>query len=937
MVLFFRPAVKKKLMMRISLSFAVAFVAILGWASSSRAASFNLTCASYSNMSVSDLVINADQNDDVTISGVQAGTVIRLESSFHSYGTGNPPIQPGDRFGVDFSLTNATPATVSHDNINAGDSSSTDTTATAAGSVVVNMSLAKPAGATGAARQSWTVTCVDGAAPSVALSGQPATLNSTAPYDVIAIFSETVVDFNDVPGDVTVVNGTLTGIVGGPNLYRLQITPDGTGDVSVTVPAGAARDVAGNDNTVSNTVTSTFDATAPSVALSGAPATLNSTAPFNVTATFSEDVTGLTAGEITVTNGSVTGLGGGPSAYTLQITPDGNGDVSVTVPAGAAQDGAGNDNTVSNTVTSTFDATAPSVALSGAPATLNSTAPFNVTATFSEDVTGLTAGEITVTNGSVTGLGGGPSAYTLQITPDGNGDVSVTVPAGAAQDGAGNDNTVSNTVTSTFDATAPSVALSGAPATLNSTAPFNVTATFSEDVTGLTAGEITVTNGSVTGLGGGPSAYTLQITPDGNGDVSVTVPAGAAQDGSGNDNTVSNTVTSTFDATAPSVALSGAPATLNSTAPFNVTATFSEDVTGLTAGEITVTNGSVTGLGGGPSAYTLQITPDGNGDVSVTVPAGAAQDGSGNDNTVSNTIVVRSTVVEETQREVAAFMLNRANRLASNQPGLVHFLRQGGGCGSFNAQVTNGSGSLDGCVSQGNVWESITGVWSKDSSYALGTIGAHHFVNPNLIIGGMLQFDRFETDQSNASGTGWMVGPYFAAKHGSHPVYFEGRLLYGETSNQISPLGTYSDSFDTVRWLAQLRATGEFDYRNTTLMPLLDFTYTEDTQQAYVDGLGNTIPEQTVGLTQISAGLDFSMPLATSSGDLTLFGGMSGIYSSTTGGAVKPDFEDLRGRTHLGLNYGLENGANMRINGFLDGIGSGFKNYGVEAKYEMRF
>ena len=77
---------------------------------------------------------------------------------------------------------------------------------------------------------------------------------------------------------------------------------------------------------------------------------------------------------------------------------------------------------------------------------------------------------------------------------------------------------------------------------------------------------------------------------------------------------------------------------------------------------------------------------------------------------------------------------------------------------------------------------------------------------------------------NNASGRGWMVGPYFVAKTPEQPLYFEGRLLYGQTDNEISPLGTYTDSFETERWLAQLRATGEYKIRNTTLMPLLDVT-----------------------------------------------------------------------------------------------------------------
>ncbi|MCB1655431.1 MAG: hypothetical protein KDI41_16480, partial [Pseudomonadales bacterium] len=255
------------------------------------------------------------------------------------------------------------------------------------------------------------------------------------------------------------------------------------------------------------------------------------------------------------------------------------------------------------------------------------------------------------------------------------------------------------------------------------------------------------------------------------------------------------------DTTSPSVTLSSTTTTLTSTAPFMVTATFDEDVTGFDdlVNDVTITNGTVTAITGGPSVYTLTVTPTGAGDVEITVPAAAAQDlatPTPNDNTASNTLVIGNQIVELTQEAIAGFMLGRANNLASNQPGLTRFL-MGDGCGNFSANATEGSGSIDGCVSHGNTWAEITGAWSGDDSYTLASFGAHGFVNPNLLVGGMVQFDHAEDSANNASGTGWMVGPYFVAQVPDQPLFFEGRLLYGQTDNDISPLGTYTDSFET--------------------------------------------------------------------------------------------------------------------------------------------
>ena len=394
------------------------------------------------------------------------------------------------------------------------------------------------------------------------------------------------------------------------------------------------------------------------------------------------------------------------------------------------------------------------------------------------------------------------------------------------------------------------------------------------------------------------------------------------------------------DTTSPTVTLSSTTTTLTGTAPFTVTATFDEAVTGFNdlVNDITIANGSVTGITAvSATVYTLNITPTGVGDVSITVPAAAAQDAASNPNTASNTLVIGNTIVADTQKAIAGFMLGRANNLASNQPGLTRFL-MGDGCGAFNANATEAAGSINGCIARGNTWAEITSSWGGGNSYALASFGAHGFVNPNLLVGGMVQFDHAKDDANKASGSGYMVGPYFVAQVPDQPLYFEGRLLYGQTDNKISPLGTFTDSFKTERMLAQLRATGEYKLENTTLMPLFDLTYTDDAQKTYTDSLGNTIPGQKVALTQVTAGMDFKTPLPSQSGALDLTGGLSGIYASTqNGAAAQQDFEGGRGRAHLGLNYTTAVGATLNVGTFYDGIGSKHEAYGANLGFNWKF
>ncbi|MBD1940078.1 DUF4347 domain-containing protein, partial [Microcoleus sp. FACHB-68] len=109
-------------------------------------------------------------------------------------------------------------------------------------------------------------------------------------------------------------------------------------------------------------------------------------------------------------------------------------------------------------------AVAPTVSLTSASAaTVN--APFTVTATFSEAVTGFTAADLTLSNGAVSNFAGSGTTYTFTVTPTAQGPVSVSVPGAVATDAAGNNNTAATALTRTFDSLAPSVSLTSAAGT----------------------------------------------------------------------------------------------------------------------------------------------------------------------------------------------------------------------------------------------------------------------------------------------------------------------------------------------------------------------------------------------------------------------------------------------------------------------------------------
>ena len=524
-------------------------------------------------------------------------------------------------------------------------------------------------------------------------------------------------------------------------------------------------------------------------------------------------------------------------------------------------------------------------------------------------------------------------------TPQQSGTVTLV-----AADATGNNSALAN-ADFVGDDTPPTISISALSGSTNGT--YTAAITLSEDSTDFGVTDLTLGNATATLTGSG-TRYIATLTPDADGTITLYVAAGAFTDTVGNSNLASNTVNAIFDGTAPTVSISGAPESLAGNRSFSVIVTFSEPVTGFDAADINATNAAVTGLSGSGASYVATLKASGAGDVRILIPANVTADAAGNGNLASNMLDITDVTVERTQELIASYMQTRANQLIRNQPSLISFL-SGAGKNTFNFAATRGSGNFDFATSgEYPVWVKANGSWTTDgdskSKYVFGALGSHRAINENLLVGAMLQFDHLSEDTSVASvsGTGWMVGPYFVARSASQPLYFEGRLLYGETSNNISPFGTYEDSFDTTRMLAQLRVAGELSFGTTTLNPFLDASYITDDQTNYMDSLGNTIPEQGIALGQIEIGTDFSRMIPVSSGELELLGGVSGIWSHTSGNGfastVTPDYEGGRARVELGIKLTMSAGQRFTAATYYDGIGAkGFESYGLSLGFETQF
>ena len=98
------------------------------------------------------------------------------------------------------------------------------------------------------------------------------------------------------------------------------------------------------------------------------------------------------------------------------------------------------------------DTTAPTVTI-GTTASAPVNRPFPISITFSEVVTGFALDDLIVGNGGASELQGNAASYTATVTPAASGPVTIDIPAGAAQDTAGNPSVASTQFSITADLT----------------------------------------------------------------------------------------------------------------------------------------------------------------------------------------------------------------------------------------------------------------------------------------------------------------------------------------------------------------------------------------------------------------------------------------------------------------------------------------------------
>ena len=381
---------------------------------------------------------------------------------------------------------------------------------------------------------------------------------------------------------------------------------------------------------------------APEAALTSEIGDYTKLTNITVAVKFTEIVTNFTVDCITATHGRAENLASiDGSSYTFTLVPTNASLVDVTFGVSAAL-GAGKVQDVDSvwnvgvvTYTTTFDSIAPVPTLATTANPRTSVSPIPYTLLFSKVVTGLTAADISVVNGTAGSLNGSGNSYTFSVTPSANGTVSVILPSGVCQDAAGNLNAASSQIDVVFDDVAPTTTIASSVTPRTNTNVIPVAIVFSESMTNFDVSDIVVANGTITVfVMVGRAQYTFNLIVTAQGTVSVTVPANVAQDDAGNGNLV-GTGSWVYDATSPTVIITSTTTSPTRTAPIYVSVTFDKTVVGFTVADVATTLGTVQNFSGSGAFYTFTVMPTAFGTVKVEIPAGVCVDEAGNANTVA--------------------------------------------------------------------------------------------------------------------------------------------------------------------------------------------------------------------------------------------------------------------------------------------------------------
>lgn len=493
-------------------------------------------------------------------------------------------------------------------------------------------------------------------------------------------------------------------------------------------------------------------------------------------------------------------------------------------------------------------------------------------------------------------------------------------------------------------------------------------------ITGTHAGDFSVTQDLPASQSMGAVLFTIAFDPSGPGlrQATVEIPSNVAG---------KNPYTFAIQGTGTGVTtgqvtfvarVSGGETTINLTSPTTALAVSlvttngeaQQTIANVASGTHSVTLPDLTALGFGWTAISCN---DGDSTVDLASLTLTLELGVGEDLTCTLELVETRAA---TSRMIADFLGARNRQILANQPGFSRrWARLNGGGdapSSLTASVLGFSHTFafpfqvavsENALSYAATLSGLTGnaaarsgdigswdVWSEgrlsrfddstsdNGGFAVVHGGADYRFSDNLLLGVSVSVDWTEQDNAanagHISGTGWMAGPY-ATLRLDERVFVDLRAAWGQSSNEISPFGTYTNSFETTRWLIAGAVGGDYVYGNWSLNPIVSAQFIQERQEAYVDSLNVTIPSQTIAQGDVRFEPRLAYHWKTSGGThLTPWVQVAGVYTFAQQGNFSPgsfvsQTAGLTASVQSGVNVAMPGRAALSVSGQYDGLGSG--------------
>jgi CSLREA domain-containing protein/uncharacterized repeat protein (TIGR01451 family) len=474
-------------------------------------------------------------------------------------------------------------------------------------------------------------------------------------------------------------------LAAGSSYPDITLTVNVANNAPASVTNSATVSISGDsnasDNTSNDPTTIDTDNTPPDTTITSMPSNPSNSSSASFSFSGSDSGTGVASFECSLDGSSFTAC---TSAQSYSGLADGQHTFKVR-----AIDGAGNADQTPDSYTWVVDTTAPSVTINqaGGQADPTSASPIHFTVVFDEPVSGFTGADVTLS-----GTAGATSATVTEIAPnDGttydvavsgmttSGTVIATIPAGVAQDAAGNGN---NANTST-----------------DNSVMYIMPVVLTPDLT------ITKTHSGNFTQGQSGAQYTITVANVGNGASSGTV-----------------TAVDTLPAGLTATAISGSG--------------WSCDVSTLTC-----TRSDALAAGSSYPDITLTVNVASNAPASVTNSAavsGGGETNTGNDTASDPTTITTAAKINTTTTITA----DTPDPSTAGQAVTVSYTvvpASGSGTPTGNVSVTDGVNSCTGTVAAGQCSitltmagaRTLTATYAGDSSYHGSTsAGAPHTVNP---------------------------------------------------------------------------------------------------------------------------------------------------------------------------------------------------------------